>query len=70
MDGVGINQELVKQEMFAAALRGQVHAGGAAMAGAQAASVAQNTSGGLNPTDSVEISQQAVVMAAAATDTE
>lgn len=60
------NQELVKAEMFAAALRGQVHAGGAAVAGGQMAEAS-----GLQANDSVEISDAAYQLAASAgADTE
>ena len=61
-----INDELQRMEMFAAAARGQVHAGGAAVEGSQKASAA-----GLGVKDSVSISPEAYALASvAATDTE
>ncbi len=58
-----VNKELMAQEMFAAAARGQVHAGGAAIAGAQ-----QATASGLGDAkgDSVEISPLGLQLAASA----
>ncbi len=61
-------QGMSDAEMFRAALRGEVHGGGAQVFAGMAAGA---TGTGLNPSDSVSISPEAQALAAAAaTDTE
>ncbi|MBZ0264854.1 hypothetical protein K8I28_09305 [bacterium] len=56
-------KEISKQEMFAAAARGQVHAGGAAVVAGQ-----QATAAGFSTQDTVQLSSQGLALAAGAAE--